>query len=94
MPSTSIKRIAPESVGKPAWMYSSTARRVQPSIISQAAGVMPRAVMSATVSEASSTVSKIAIRVLMASGLRKSLTVISVTNARVPSDPTKRAVRS
>ena len=52
---------------------------------------MPRAVMSATVSEASSTVSKTARSVLMASGLRESFTVTSVTRASVPSEPTKSA---
>ena len=56
---------------------------------------MPRAVMSATVSLASSTVSKTARRFDAASGLRVSLTVIPVTGERAfGADEEYRGMRS
>ena len=55
---------------------------------------MPAAVIADTVFAPSSTVSKMPSSVAMRSGRRSSLTVISVTMPMVPSEPTKKPVRS
>ncbi|CAB5026513.1 unannotated protein [freshwater metagenome] len=49
-PETSIKSAAAASVGKPAWIYASTASRHSWSIISKAAGTIPAAMIALTVS--------------------------------------------
>ncbi len=67
---------------------------MNPSSISHAAGVIARTVISTTDSVVSSSVSYTASSVFTASGLRINLTVISVTSASVPSDPTNRPHRS
>ena len=64
------------------------------SIISSAEGRMPAAMIAETAFDASSTLSKIASSVRVASGARESRTTIFVAIASVPSDPTNAPVRS
>ena len=56
--------------------------------------MIPRATISETVFDASSTDSKTHIRVFTASGLRMMRAVTLVTIPKVPSEPTKTPVRS
>ena len=64
------------------------------SIISMAAGMMPRPMMPETVALASAIVSKTSSMVFTASGRFSSRTTILVTIPKVPSEPTNTPVRS
>ena len=64
------------------------------SIISMAAGRMPAAMMRETASPPSSVEGKVAKKVRVASGLRRSRSVTSVTMPSMPSLPTSAASRS
>ena len=64
------------------------------SIISIALGTIPAAMIDDTVSDASSIVGNAAMSVRLSSGSGVSLTVISVTIPRVPSDPMNVQTRS
>ena len=75
-------------------MLASTALMVFRSTISRAAGRRPAEMMEVTARPASSSVSKMARRVRVASGTGTSATSTSVANPKHPSDPTKSPTRS
>ena len=94
IPSTSMIRMAPASVGNPNPKACSTAWIIRLSSISSAAGTIPAAMMPLTVSVAASTVSKTPSSVRPVSGSRVRLTITFVTMPKVPSLPTTSPVRS
>ena len=70
------------------------ARMMASSSISIAAGVIPAAIAAETTREASTTEGNAASTVFTASGACVRRTVIAVTSAKVPSEPTAMPVRS
>ena len=92
-PSASMRREAPTS-GQSTPVAATAARMASRSIISMAAGRMPAAMMPETAAPASSVEGKVAKKVRVASGLRRSRKVTSVTMPSMPSLPTSTASRS
>ena len=93
-PSTSARRTAAASVGKPACTKSSTARVMRWSIISSAAGTSPAAMTALTAAAASRTDGNPSSRVATAGGTGVSRTAMRVAMPSVPSLPTNAPRRS
>ena len=87
-------RIAPVPAGRPRSRYRDTTPTVAPSISSSRDGRTPRASTSFTAPHAIVTSGKYDTAVLERAGDGRRASVTSVITPSVPSDPTKRCVRS
>ena len=93
-PSTSISSAAPASSGQSTPVAATIASIASRSIISIAAGTIPRAMIRETAAPASSVDGNVANSVRVACGLRRMRTTTSVTMPSIPSLPTTTPIKS